>query len=73
MEHKCPHCGVALPEDASFCLRCARSVRARKPVKAPARAWRKGLKWAVVLLLLAAVPLVAWRPPERPAAGLPAG
>ena len=73
MEQKCPHCGVALPEDASFCLRCARSVRARKPVKAPARAWRKGLKWAVVLLLLAAVPLVAWRLPERPAAGLPAG
>ena len=73
MEQKCPHCGVALPEDASFCPRCARSVRARKPVKAPARTWRKGLKWAVVLLLLAAVPLVAWRLPERPAAGLPAG
>ena len=55
MEHNCPHCGAPLPEDASFCPRCTQSIRDRQPVKIPSHLWRKGLKWALVLVLILAV------------------
>lgn len=74
MEHKCPHCGAALPEDASFCPHCAQSVRERENAKAPAHLWRKGLKWVLILVLIVAVGAGAWAlRPEPAAGGLPAG
>lgn len=74
MEYKCPHCGAALPEDASFCPHCARSVRERENAKAPAHLWRKGLKWVLLLALVVAVGAGAWAlRPEPAAGGLPAG
>ena len=54
MEHLCPHCGAPLPEDASFCPHCAQSVRTRKPAQVPAHLWRKGLKIAALVIVLAA-------------------
>lgn len=74
MEHKCPHCGVALPEHASFCPHCAQSVRDRETAKVPAHLWRKGLKWVLLLVLIVAVGAGAWAlRPEQAAGGLPAG
>ena len=74
MEHKCPHCGVALPEDASFCPHCARSIRDRETARVPAHLWRKGLTWVLLLALVAAVGAGAWAlRPEPAAGGLPAG
>lgn len=60
MEHTCPHCGAALPEGASFCPHCARSLRVPERVEAPVRRRRRRL-WAVlpVLVVLAAA-LVLW-------------
>ena len=54
MKHTCPHCGAPLPGDASFCPHCAQSVRDRRPVKIPSHLRRKGLKWTLVLVVLAA-------------------
>ena len=74
MEHKCPHCGALLPEDASFCPHCARSVRERENAQAPAHLWRKGLKWVLLLVLIVAVGAGAWAlRPEPAAGGLPSG
>ena len=73
MEHKCPHCGETLPEDASFCPHCARSVRDRKTAKTPARRWRRGLNWALFLVLIVAVGAGGWALLHEPPAGLPAG
>ena len=74
MEYRCPHCGAALPEDASFCPHCAQSVRDRETAKAPAHLWRKGLKWVLLLVLVVAVGAGAWALGSEPAAGgLPAG
>lgn len=36
MERTCPNCGAHLPPEASFCPRCARSLRPRRAVDAPA-------------------------------------
>ena len=74
MEHKCPYCGAALPERASFCPHCAQSVRRRETAGVPAHRWRRGLKWVLLLALVAAVGAGAralW--PEPAAGGLPAG
>ncbi|HIY20708.1 MAG TPA: zinc ribbon domain-containing protein [Candidatus Flavonifractor merdigallinarum] len=60
MEYKCPHCGAPLPEDASFCPHCAQSIRTREKADAPVHLWRKGLKWVLALVLLAAVAVAAW-------------
>lgn len=35
MEQRCPHCGAALPADASFCPFCARDIRSRKTPHIP--------------------------------------
>ena len=45
----CPHCGAALPEEASFCPHCAQAVRPRKEVAVPARMWRKKVRRALLL------------------------
>lgn len=73
MEHNCPHCGAPLPEEASFCPHCARSLRTREPVAAPAHLWRKGLKWVLILVIVAAAALVGWALLHEPPTGLPTG
>ena len=57
----CPHCGTALPEDASFCPHCAQPVRPRREVVVPVRMWWKKVRLALQLtglVLLAAGGLV---------------
>ncbi len=52
----CPFCGAALPGEASFCPRCARSVNRRREVSPPSVRWRKNLRrvlMTAVFLLLA--------------------
>ena len=73
MEHKCPHCGASLPAGASFCPHCARSLRTREAAPVPAHLWRKGLKWALVLAIVAAAALLGWALLHEPPTGLPAG
>ena len=51
----CPYCGAPLPEGASFCPRCARSVRARQTVRVPSVLWRITLRHAAALVLAIAV------------------
>ncbi len=50
----CPHCGAALPEDASFCPHCARSVKERKEVSPPRHMPRR-LLYSSALIVFAAV------------------
>ena len=55
MSKQCKNCGTDLPEDASFCPRCAQSQIERREVKPP-RLWRKkALITAGCVLVLAAV------------------
>ena len=57
----CPHCGTALPEDASFCPHCAQPVRPRREVVVPVHMWWKKVRlalWLAGLVLLAAGGLV---------------
>lgn len=49
----CPHCGVSLRSDAAFCPFCAENIRPRQTVKVPSHLWRKGLRYAVILAVLA--------------------
>lgn len=58
MSKQCKNCGTDLPEDASFCPRCAQSQIERQEVKPP-RLWRKKALIAVgcVLVLAAALSL----------------
>ena len=35
MEHKCPHCGADLPENAAFCPHCAKDIQPRTPSPTP--------------------------------------
>ena len=54
MSKQCKNCGTDLPEDASFCPRCAQSQIERREVKPP-RLWRKkALITAGCTLVLAA-------------------
>ena len=54
MSKQCRNCGADLPEDASFCPRCAQSQIERREVKPP-RLWRKkALITAGCALVLAA-------------------
>lgn len=57
----CPHCGAQLPEEASFCPRCAKSVNVRTAPKPPRPFPRKLLCRAIAVALLAAVALGVWR------------
>ena len=55
MSKQCKNCGTDLPEDASFCPRCAQSQIERRAIKPP-RLWRKkALITAGCVLVLAAV------------------
>lgn len=60
MKHICPHCGAELPDRASFCPHCARSLRTPERVEAPVHRRHRRL-WAVlpVVVVLAAA-LVLW-------------
>lgn len=49
---RCPHCGAELPEGASFCPRCARSINQRRTISAPSVKWRRALRRALPVLLL---------------------
>lgn len=54
MSKQCKNCGTDLPEDASFCPRCAQSQIERRAIKPP-RLWRKkALITAGCVLVLAA-------------------
>lgn len=53
----CPHCGAQLPEEASFCPRCAKSVNVRTAPKPPRPFPRKLLYRVLAVALLAAVAL----------------
>ena len=70
MSKQCKNCGTDLPEDASFCPRCAQSQIERREVKPP-RLWRKKALIAVgcTLVLAAAVlcPSLAVRGGEKDA------
>ena len=73
MEHKCLHCGAVLPEESSFCPHCAQSIRTREPASVPTHLWRKGLKWVLALVIVAAAALAGWALLHEPPTGLPAG
>lgn len=51
MRKKCTYCGADLPEDASFCPRCAKSLIRRTEVAAP-RLWRKKAAYGLVCVLI---------------------
>ena len=54
MERICPHCGAPLPEEASFCPRCARDIHPRRTAKPPAPLRKKRLLGLLVLAALIA-------------------
>lgn len=56
MSKQCKNCGTDLPEDASFCPRCAQSQIERREVKPP-RLWRKKALIAVGCALVLAAAL----------------
>ena len=60
MEHKCPHCGADLPEEASFCPHCARTVSPRKTAKVPVPMLKRVLLGLLVLVIVSAVAVGLW-------------
>ncbi|USF26872.1 hypothetical protein N510_001805 [Firmicutes bacterium ASF500] len=56
----CPHCGAQLPEAASFCPHCARSVNQRQELRPPRRLPRRVLRGALLVLVLGALAAAAW-------------
>ena len=60
MERKCPHCGADLPEEASFCPHCARTVHRRKAAKAPVPMLKRALLGLLALVLLSAAAVGLW-------------
>ena len=60
MNLRCPHCGAALPAEASFCPHCAWNIRPRQMVDAPVRRWRTPFKRTLLLLMLAALGWAGW-------------
>ena len=59
-QKNCPHCGVQLPEAASFCPHCARSVNQRQELRPPRRLPRRVLRGALLVLVLGALAVTAW-------------
>ncbi|OUQ77706.1 zinc-ribbon domain-containing protein [Flavonifractor sp. An100] len=51
----CPYCGAQLPAGASFCPRCARSIRAQKTIQPPSHLWGKVLRWGLAAAVAIAV------------------
>ncbi len=60
MEHKCPHCGADLPENAAFCPHCAKDVHARKKVRKPIPLLKKLLLGLLALAVIAAIGGAVW-------------
>ncbi len=68
----CPHCGVTLPEQASFCPHCARSVNRRTESRPPKALPGRILRAGAVLLVLLGIALgvfLAERPKEYEGTG----
>lgn len=56
----CPHCGVRLPSEASFCPCCARSVNDRREVHPPRYIPGRAFRCALLALVLLAAALTFW-------------
>lgn len=65
MEQKCPHCGAPLPEGASFCPHCAKTLTGRKEARKAIPLRRKVLIGLLILVVLAAG-ITAWYLATRP-------
>ena len=52
MDKTCPHCGAALPGEASFCPHCGESLHRRRNARMPRRVPARLLR-ALALLCLA--------------------
>ena len=52
---KCPDCGAAIPEEASFCPVCASSINQRREPEPPRRYLSRKTVWMAAVLLLAAL------------------
>ena len=65
MKQQCPHCGTELPQEASFCPYCAKSINRRREASRPHPIPLK-LRWtalaAVLILLVSALAVFALRP-----------
>ena len=60
MEHKCPHCGAPLPEDAAFCPHCAKDIHPRKQAKTANPLLKKLLVGLLILVVAAAIGGAIW-------------
>ena len=60
MEHKCPHCGADLPENAGFCPHCATDLHPRKQAKTANPLLKKLLLGLLALAVLAAAGFGLW-------------
>ena len=60
MSKQCKNCGTDLPEDASFCPRCAQSQIERRAIKPP-RLWRKKALIPAGGVLVLAAGVALWR------------
>ena len=60
MEHKCPHCGAVLPENAAFCPHCAKDVHPRKGTGTPAPLRKKVLLGLLALVVVIAAGVGIW-------------
>lgn len=60
MEHVCPHCGRPLPEGASFCPGCTKSINRRERPSPPRPISRRVLYAVAALLILLAVCFGIW-------------
>ncbi len=58
---RCPYCGAALPEEASFCPYCAKSVNVRTAVPTLRRIPRRVRLGVGVLAVLVLLALFGWR------------
>ncbi len=52
LTYLCPYCGAPLPEEASFCPHCARSVNQRQEILPPSIRWRKALRRALMIFVV---------------------
>lgn len=64
----CVHCGMELPDDAIYCLRCGQPQRVdpkRVRDQQKRRAWLRGIIVALVIILLLCVGSILWTVPVR--------